>query len=882
MKIDRCRAAVRTSTSGRQPFSRLRFRCDSRTILNMGDSASTDARGEVSSRFRGLGMTLLAGAFALGITIGWRQEQSAASVWLIVASVITLSALAMRMARREGLAVLALLIAMTAFGAAWVRLRLDYVAADDLAALIGDESTLVRLEGVATRAPELRARTAGSMARFDYRPSATYFPMRVDHLLPSVGEPVAARGAVLVRVDQTLPPFRAGDRVKVTGFLLRPAMPRNPGEFDFRQYAKSLGQAGILTVSGRDLVQVVPAERWAPLARLLDWRDELRRRAGAWLLADMPESDRAARDALLTSLLLGERDAEIDRVYESFQRVGLAHILAISGFHLAVLAGFVMFIARLAGGSRNWHGWSVIAAVLLYLLLVEPRTPVLRAGVMTIAACLGTVFGRRLRVSGLVSLSAVILLMWRPDELFNPGFQLTYGVVLALLHLAPAVRVRWFGRPNPEAATSGEMLGQWLKSAVAVTITAWLVATPIAAFHFGSVALAGIPMSIVAVPLSAVILALGFVKIVLSALLPSIALLLGVPLTICADVLLALVGAVDGLRWSTVSVPPPSSMWAFTAIAWVIWWSLGRRFERRSVTRVKHASGVAIILWLIWPLLPVSWPFGGDDQLRIDMLAVGDGSCYVLRSGGRTMVFDAGSSTDLNAGTRSIVPAMRAIGVRHVDQLCITHANLDHFSAAIEIAEEFDVGEVRLTPQFMAAAQGDPLSPMAFMLARLTDRRVRVVETSAGATWPLGECEVRCVHPPAADSFERINDSSMVLRIIAGEREALLCGDIQAAAMAMLMAQGADLRADVMELPHHGSYHGAAVEFVRRVQPAIILQSTGWTRWQRDLWQADLAGRDRLVTVRDGACCVRIGRDGSLKAERFLIAGVEAGGADIE
>ena len=857
----------------------------SATTLTAPEASPAQFATAKSSPRRGLGMALLLIAFAIGLTIGWKQSTPIIWPWLLTAAACLLAAAVAHVIGRGMIAFICVLASMLCIGAGWITLRMEYIATDDLAALIGDESTLVRLEGVATRAPELRSRTAGSMARFDYRPPATYFPMRVDGLLSSTGQATPIRGAVLVRVDQTLPPFRAGDRVQVTGFLLRPAMPRNPGEFDFRQYAKSLGQAGILTVSGRDLVHVTPAPRSAIVSWFLSWRDDLRRRASAWLLADLPADERSERDALLVSLLLGERDAEIDRVYESFQRVGLAHILAISGFHLAVLAGFVMFIARLSGGGGGgaaWHGWIVIAAVLLYLLLVEPRTPVLRAGVMTIAGCLGTLFGRRLRVSGLVALSAILLLFWRPDELFNPGFQLTYGVVLALIHLSPALRERWFGRPNPEAATSAQMLGEWCKTSLAASVVAWLVATPIAAYHFGSIALAGIPLSLIAVPLSAIILALGFMKIVLGAILPSLGLLLGVPLTISAELLLAIVKPFETLRLSSVHVPPPSTLWTFAAIAWVCWWSLGRRHERRALARMKLASLLALVLWLTWPMLPLKAWRGADDLLRIDMLAVGDGSCYVVRSGGETMVFDAGSSTDLNAGDRSIVPAMRRLGVRHVERLCISHANLDHYSAVAEIAREFDVDEVRLTPQFLAAAQADPLSPLAHLLAQLTERRVRVVETAAGATWTLGDCSVECLHPPPANGFERINDASMVLRISAGDRRALLCGDIQAEAMAMLMRSDADLHSDIAELPHHGSYHDAAIAFIERVDPSVVMQSTGWIRWQRDRWASELTGVERLVTVRDGACSVSIARNGEISVQRFLPQGVQAGGAEIE
>ena len=109
----------------------------------------------------------------------------------------------------------------------------------------------------------------------------------------------------------------------------------------------------------------------------------------------------------MLALLLGQRERELDELTESFRRVGLAHLLAISGLHLGVLAGFVLAVARLGGHYRRWQGWLVIAVVLGYLVLVDVRMPVMRAGVMTIAASLGLALGRRLRISGLVGFSAI-------------------------------------------------------------------------------------------------------------------------------------------------------------------------------------------------------------------------------------------------------------------------------------------------------------------------------------------------------------------------------------------------------------------------------------------------------------------------------------------
>lgn len=805
--------------------------------------------------------TLLAIALAIGIAIGWHQARPVVWPWVAMAfAMIVLAAWLRRTRAVIGL----LMLAVIGLGAARVVITQRWTAPDDVAAFVGDTSLLVHLRGVVTQGPIQKQRTTGSMAKFDYRKPVTSFPMRVDALLDREGRSHAMRGRVLVRVDETLAPFGAGDTVEVRGFLSLPGPPQNPGEFDLRRYARSLGQAGIVTVASRELVQVTSAPRWSVWGALLNWRDELRRRAGGWLLADLPDSDSPQRDWLLVNLLLGEREAQIDGSYEAFQRVGLAHVLAISGFHLSVLAGLVLLVLRLGGTSRRWHGVLVIGVVVLYLWLVEVRMPVLRAGVMTTAACLALVFGRRLRVSGLVAFSALVLLLWRPDELFNPGFQLTYGVVLGLIHLTGPVRERLFGRHDPEAGTAGAMLGHWLKTAAAVSLVAWMVATPIGLYHFGMFSPLGAPLSIVAVPISAVLLAIGYAKTVLSLVLPSAAMLLGVPLSIGADVLLAIVKAADGFPGSMLKLPNPSVVWTLLALAWVCWWCLGRRRHgwRRAA---MSATAMALVIWLVFPVIAPS----GGTTLRIDMLAVGDSSCYVLRSGGSTVVFDAGSSTNLDAGRRTIIPAMRRLGVRAIDAIAVSHPDIDHYSAVIELADEFDVGQVLVTPQFLQAAERDAASSAAHLVDALTERRVMIVKTAAGETLTFGGMEWSSLHPPADAYFQRDNDGSMVVQVNAGGHTTLLCGDIQQQGVGMLTKHQENLRADVMELPHHGSFNEEVALLVKKIGPGVIMQSTGWTRWQRDQWTPHLSGIERLVTARDGACWIEMDEKGEIRTGRF-------------
>jgi competence protein ComEC len=535
----------------------------------------------------------------------------------------------------------------------------------------------------------------------------------------------------------------------------------------------------------------------------------------------------------------------------------------------------VLLAARAIGGHQRWHGLLIIVVVLIYLFVVEVRMPVLRAGVMTIAASLALVWGRRLRVSGLVALSAILLLLYRPDQLFNAGFQLTFGVVLGLVHLAPRVRRRWFGPPQYEAQTVGEMIGQCAKTALVVSIVAWLIATPIAAFHFGMIAPLGIPLSLIAVPLSAAILALGYLKIALSAVLPSIALVIGIPLSILADVLLTIVLVSDSIPWSRAYVPYPSVTWSLLALGWVTWWGLGRGW-REQLGLAQVVVLVALIAWLLWP---IRYANGNADHLRIDMLAVGDGSCYVVRDGESTVMFDAGSSTDLNVGRRSLVPALRRLGVRSIDALAISHADLDHYSAVLELCDEFDVAEVLVTPQFMEEARAIPEGPVAFLMQALTMRRVAVQEIAAGQSRVFGRATWNWMHPQADGRYERSNEGSMVISVEHPPRRVLFCGDIQSLATKTLLANGPISQADVLELPHHGSFDDTAVKFVQAIKPSIVMQSTGWARWRRDKWAEHLKHVERLVTVRDGACTVEIDPAGEMVVHRFLCAENDPNGA---
>jgi len=770
------------------------------------------------------------------------------------------------------------LIALAAFsfGGLWAVVRYHWVPPDDLAALDSRAPRIVHLRGRALEPPRVREPSIGTLSGFGHNPPVTYFALGVTTLIGHDGTTADASGSVLVRVDAVVEPFAAGDLVEAVGLFYPPSPPRNPGEFDAVRLARSTGRAGLLVVTRRELLAVTPARRSDLGSAVLRGRSALRRRASGWLLADLPATTPGApgqRDALLVALLLGQRSEQLDDLGEAFRGAGLSHFLAISGMHLGVLAGFIFFLCRLGGRIHRWHAWLVIVVMLTYLLIVEVRLPVLRAGIMTVAACIGVAAGRRLLVSSLVSISAVGLLLWRPDQLFSPGFQLSFGVVFGLIHLAPRLRARWFGRPDAFAATSARMIGQWLRTATAASVTAWMVATPITLFHWGVLWPLAAPFSVVLLPLVTAVLALGYLKIAFALVLPSAAVLTAVPLALAAEVLIAIVLAMDAVGLSAVRLVCPPAAWSLAALAWVAAWAVlggtvaGFWGGRRGRLSIRLAA-VVLVAWFVWPMLPAALRLDRT-VFRIDMLAVGDGTCIVVRSGSSTVLFDAGSSSDRAVGRRVIVPALRRLGVRSIDALVVSHPNLDHYAAALELADAFTIREVLVTPQLSREARRDPYGAVMFLLGGFAERSVRVVEVAAGEHRDFGACRWSWLHPVGTETYGKLNDGSMVIRIEVAGRSVLLTGDIQRAAIDAL---GQLPAADIVELPHHGSLDTRAEAFVAGLTPSVVLQSTGRVRLRRTdaRWSEVLGGSVRLVTARDGACSVVIDRFGAITFDRWM------------
>ncbi len=798
---------------------------------------------------------------------------------------------------------LALGASVTLFSAGWYAAQARETPEHSLSRLLAPEPGIIRIEGLIAETPRVVPSARGTMGRFLPVRHVTRFLFSAQRVVDDDGETDFASGDVYVTIAGAAESVRAGDRVRIAGLGQAPGPPSNPGERDVRPILRAQGIAGFLHVDTPELVEPArstptireSASRWFALGVA-----RLERNARSWLEAEPDEGaargeagaahDRQAR-ALLLAVLLGQREPELRELSEAMTRLGLTHVLAISGLNLALLAGTVLLIVRALGAGPRVEAIVAGAAIVLYLLVLPAQAPVVRAALGILVFLVAEVFGRRYDRLNLLGWTAVAVLLWRPTDLWDPGFQLSFGVVAALLTLATPVRVKIFG-PKPGRDTIGapRALFESLKDAAAASIVAWAVASPLIADRIGIFSPLGAVATLILMPLVGILMGAGYVVLLAAAIVPDAGAFVAPALAWIADVTARLVFAIDTAPWSAIYLPRLGLAWTVLATATVVWWLMPRG-ERNPLWRedspgaprlgpgprerrarvLSTVCTAALAAWLLFkPGLP------GDSALRLDTIDVGDGSCHLLRCGGQAMLYDCGSLRT-TAGEHLIPQALRAIGAWRIPTAIVSHANIDHFDALPDIADRIGLRTLYIGESMALDAQARPHSAGAFLLAEMRRRGVEIRLLAQGDRINLAETRIDVLSPPRGADWAEGNDASLVLIAHAPDsknRNVLLCGDIGRPGAGWLLEQHPGLRAEVAEAPHHGSAgNPTAIRLLQAIEPAVVVQSTGPSRLNDPRWEEVRDHTAWFATATDGAVSVRIAPDGSIDVKTWRPGG---------
>lgn len=668
-------------------------------------------------------------------------------------------------------------------------------SAQDIGGLAGPEGRVVWIEGtIASEPTPTPDRGEHPLRTFPAEPETRFLLECRRGRSGEAGRPTT--GTVQVWLAGIHPDLRMGERLGLTGRLSRPSGPVNPGGFDQAAKLREEGIGGILVVAEvGGAVERLPPDGGFRLGDLVG-------SARVWARAALAQYVPVGEQGLAVALLLGDGSGLDEEGWNVFLRTGVIHVLAISGQHLMVLAGIAWLLLRMGEVSRRRSAGMVALLLGGYALVTGGRPPVLRATWMVAVVVLG-IFRRHP-----VLPANAFALAWIGIGLVNPAHLFQFGCLLSFL--AVAVLIWGTGRrervePDPldrleraQRSYLGRLVGDGLRRIgwfYLVNAAVWLAVTPLVASRQNLVAPVAILIGPPVVLASSIALVAGFVTLLAAPLAEPLAHLSG---WLTGQ---ALAGARGLAQWGA-DLP---GAW-FHVIDLPDWWLAVFYFGLFAALTIPTA--LRRWRWFlgagsVWVGATAIWLFAWPHvrEFRCTFLSVGHGGCIVLETpGGRTILYDAGAMTGPEVTRRHIAPFLWERGIRRLDEVLLSHADLDHFNGIPSLLDRVPVGRIGLTPSFSERA-----TPGARLTLEAIGRRgtaTRILQ--AGHVEEVDGVRLEVLHPPAQGPEGKENARSLVLAISFQGRTILLTGDLEEPGLSMVLRQVPPSVA-VLQAPHHGS-----------------------------------------------------------------------------
>jgi competence protein ComEC len=634
------------------------------------------------------------------------------------------------------------------------------------------------------------------------------------------------------------PPLAYGRHVEIAARVRYPHNFRNPGAFDYENY---LARRHVYwTASGRASdIKVGPGECGSPIGRwVAGVRTGIIARIDALYRAD------AYKNAMMQALLIGE-SSRVERLWtETFRRTGTYHALVISGLHISVLAGAVLFLMRLCWVPAAFALPFAAALAWLYAFAAGAETPVLRSAAGFTLFLIARLFHRRGRILNLVAAVALAFLLSDPEQLYDASFQLSFVSVAAIAvfalpliertsavlarasgSLSDSLRDVHFDTADATARVELRLIGEttslltrmparWAMRLVTalirvgvfvfdsavVSLSVQLALVLPMIFYFHRLSLSGVTANLIVVPVLTAAVPVGFLAVLTGS--QAVAALAGMMLALSQSI-------VDWhARWEPQFRIPDPPLWLACAIALAL--LLGLRWPRA-------AAATAATLTLAACFYPDTRTTGKLELTAIDV-GQGDSLLVTLPSGERMLVDGGGipgwggrRKARLDIGEDVVSPHLWSRGIRTVDLLVVTHAHDDHLQGLRAIAENFHPREL------WASYEQPPIAGTPYKQLR------------AGAAFAVGGATVQ-VLAPSADYQPKEkpgNNDSLVLLLTHGRHRFLLTGDIEKQIEWELIDRAGVPRVDVLKIAHHGSRTSSTEDFVRAAAPSLALLSVG-------------------------------------------------------
>ncbi|CAM5195748.1 Competence protein ComEC OS=Ureibacillus acetophenoni OX=614649 GN=SAMN05877842_102268 PE=4 SV=1 [Ureibacillus acetophenoni] len=588
-----------------------------------------------------------------------------------------------------------------------------------------------------------------------------------------------------------------GMRFEIMGELEKPKLPNHQYAFNMEAYLKSKGAIGILQISD-----------WA----YIDTKSTITQRISVQrhdLIQHIENTFPNSLAAEAQSLLIGYQENVDSEMTRAYQKLGITHLFAISGLHIAIVS-LILFQGLLRLGVRRELATILLLVALPIYGVIAGGAPSVWRAVLVVEFILITQVIWKLPMDNALSISFIFFVFLEPWSIYQIGFQLSYLATLSLIY-------------------SGNLLNRyqsWIVQSFLITFVCQLIVYPLLLYHFFEISISSLIANILFVPLfSFIILPINIVLLIASYIpgqLVEILFFIYEPIRTLLSQLILWLQALPYQMW----IPGKPNL-LLMILAYFSVFCFFYLFD-------NGAKVWKYVLVLFIPIILIEIGTKWTEEMKISFISVGQGDCILIELPykGEVYLIDTGgvlrfeqedweeTKEPYEIGRQIVVPYLKGKGINRIDKLIITHADSDHVEGAEEVLKEIEVREIHISPN---SYKKDVMNDLNEEAKR---KGIPIKEQMAGTKWSINGYTFQYLWP--MDLTYEGNNDSLVLYVTKGSFQALFTGDLEAEGEEQLLKLYPKLNnIDILKAGHHGSKTSSSQQFVKTLMPKVTIFSTG-------------------------------------------------------